>query len=96
VFAVPIPGVLTVSQEVGRPRLPSGWGIITAARKQVPVWNAKDISADLSQIGVVAARRRMIKLFIPERERKCEIIGGETAAEMATKLANRLREVGAI
>jgi electron transfer flavoprotein beta subunit len=96
VFAVSTPAVLTVSQEVGRPRLPSGWGIIAAARKQVPVWNAKDISADLSQIGGVAARRKMIKLFIPERERKCEIIGGETAAEMATQLANRLTEVGAI
>ncbi len=96
VFAVPIPAVLTVSQEVGRPRLPSGWGIISAAKKQVPVWNAKDISADVSQIGAVAARRKMVKLFIPERERKCEMIGGETPAETATKLANRLKEVGAI
>jgi electron transfer flavoprotein beta subunit len=96
IFAVSIPAVLTVSQEVGRPRLPSGWGIIAAARKQVPVWNAKDIGADLSQIGVVAARRKILKLFIPERERKCEIIGGETATEAATKLADRLREVGAI
>jgi electron transfer flavoprotein beta subunit len=96
IFAVPLPAVVTVSQEVGRPRLPSGWGIISATRKQIPVWNAKDIGADLSQIGAAAARRKLMKLFIPERERKCEIVQGETAVEAAIKLAERLREAGAL
>jgi electron transfer flavoprotein beta subunit len=95
-FAVPMPAVVTVSQEVGRPRLPSGWGIISAARKQLPVWNAKDIGADPSKIGVKAARRKLFQLFIPERKRKCEIINGETVAEAAIKLAGRLREAGAL
>jgi electron transfer flavoprotein alpha/beta subunit len=58
--------------------------------------NAKEIGADPGQIGAKAARRKMIKLFIPERERKCEIIQGETPAEASTKLAERLREKGAI
>lgn len=96
VFAVPVPAVVTVSSEVGQPRLPSGWGIISAARKQLPVWNAHDIDADLSQVGVAAARRKLVKLFIPVRERKCEIIRGESAAEAAVKLAIRLRETGVI
>lgn len=96
VFAVPMPAVVTVSQEVGRPRLPSGRGIITAARKQLPVWNAKDLGADPTQIGEKTARRKVMKLFIPERERKCEIVRGETTAEAGIKLAERLREVGAI
>ena len=96
VFAVPLPAVITVSQEVGRPRLPSGWGIISAARKQLPVWNAQDINVDFSQIGISAARRKLVKLFIPKRERKCEIVQGETPAEAAVKLADRLREIGAI
>ncbi len=96
IFTVPIPSVVTVSQEVGRPRLPSGRGIILAARKQLPVWNAKDIGADPSKIGTDAVRRRLIKLFLPERERKCEMVQGETPVEAAIKLAERLREAGAI
>lgn len=96
IFAVPLPAVVTVSQEVGRPRLPSGWGIISAARKKIPLWNAKDIGADLSQIGGSAARRKLMKLFVPERERKCEIVRGESPVEAAVKLAERLREAGAL
>jgi hypothetical protein len=38
----------------------------------------------------------LVKLFIPKRERKCEIVEGETASEAAVKLAGRLREIGAI
>jgi electron transfer flavoprotein beta subunit len=96
VFSVLTPAVVTISSEVGQPRLPSGWGIISAAQKQLPVWNAEDIDADPSQIGVGAARRKLKKLFIPERERKCEIMEGETTAEAAEKLATRLREAGVI
>lgn len=96
VFAVPTPAVITVSNEVGQPRLPSGWGIIAAARKQVPVWNAGDIGVDSSQVGASVARRKLVRLFIPERERKCEIIQGETTAEAAVGLATRLREAKVI
>jgi len=96
VFTVPMPALVTVSHEVGQPRLPSGWGIISAARKQLPVWNAHDIDADLSQIGIAAARRKLLKLFIPVQERKCEIMPGESAAEAAVQLAIRLRETGVI
>jgi electron transfer flavoprotein beta subunit len=96
VFAVPTPAVVTVSNEVGQPRLPSGWGIISAARKQLPVWNVQDIDADPSQIGTGVARRKLKKLLAPERERKCEIAEGETTAEATEKLAERLRQAGVI
>jgi electron transfer flavoprotein beta subunit len=96
VFAIPTPAVVTVSNEVGQPRLPSGWGIISAARKQLPIWKAQDIDATPSQIGAGAARRKLVKLFIPERERKCEIVSGETVAEAAEKLAESLRQAGVI
>lgn len=96
VFAVPTPAVVTVSNEVGQPRLPSGWGIIAAARKQVPVRNAGDIDVNPSQVGAGAARRKLVKLFIPVRERKCEIVQGETTAEASVKLATRLREAKVI
>jgi electron transfer flavoprotein beta subunit len=95
-FSMPMPAVVTVSQEVGRPRLPSGRGIILAARKQLPVWNAEEIGADSSQTGAKAALRKVIKLIVTERKRKCEMIQGETPAEAGMKLAERLRETGGI
>lgn len=94
IFTVPLPAVVTVSQEVGRPRLPSGWGIINALRKQVPVWDAKAIEIDPSQLGLRAARRELIKLSVPERSRKCEFIRGENGAEAGARLAEKLREAG--
>jgi len=94
IFMIPLPAVVTVSQEVGRPRLPSGWGIINASKKQVPVWDAKVIGMDPSQAGMRAGRRELIKLSVSERSRKCEIIQGKSGAEAGTKLAERLREAG--
>ncbi|MFC2163557.1 electron transfer flavoprotein subunit beta/FixA family protein [Acidobacteriota bacterium] len=94
VFSVPIPVVVTVSNEVGQPRLPSGWGIISASKKEVPVWNASDIEADTSKLGPNASRRKLAQLFIPERKRECEIVESETTAEAAIKLSERLKDEG--
>jgi electron transfer flavoprotein beta subunit len=95
-FQVTMPALVTVSNEIGQPRLPSGWGIISAARKKIPVWTATDITAEPSQIGAGAARRKLVKLFSPARERKCEIIAGETPAEAGAKLGERLRQTRVI
>ena len=94
VFAVPIPAVVTVSNEVGPARLPSGWGIISASKKEVPVWTASDIVADITKLGPNSARRKLVMLFIPERKRECEIVEAETTAEAAVKLAESLKDEG--
>lgn len=94
IFGVMIPAVVTVSNEASQARLPSGWGIISSAKKQILVWDASNIEADLSRIGAKAARRRLIKLTIPERKRECEIIHRETVAEAAAELAGRLKKMG--
>ncbi len=96
VFVIPLPALVTVSNEAPRPRLPSGWGIISATRKQIPLWKAEDIGADLTKVGAKAERRKLAELSLPKRERKGEIVEGETAEEIAEKLVGRLREVGAI
>jgi electron transfer flavoprotein beta subunit len=91
-----LPAVVTVSSEVGQPRLPSGRGIIMAARKQIPVWTAENIKSDSSHVGASAARSELLTLFVPSLERKGEIIIGENAAEAAANLALRLREAKVI
>jgi len=96
IFKAAMPALVTVSNEVGQPRLPTGWGIISAARKQVPVWQAQDIGADSSFVGPAAAKRKINDLYLPERSRNCEMVTGQTVEEAAIKLAERLRQSMAI
>ncbi len=95
-FAVSSPAVVTVSNAVGQPRLPSGWGIIAASQKSLLVWNAQDIGADPSRTGPGAVRRTLAKLFIPKQDRSCEIFEGKTTLEASVKLAEKLVKEGII
>lgn len=95
-FAVSSPAVVTVSNAVGQPRLPSGWGIIAASQKSYLVWNAQDIGANPSRTGAGAARRTLAKLFIPKQDRSCEIIEGNTISEASVKLAEKLVKEGIV
>lgn len=93
VVEVSLPALVTVSNELGEPRYATLKGIMAAAKKTVPVWNAAEIGADAASIGAAGARTKMLKLFIPVRESKCEFIEGENEEEAAVKLAQKLREV---
>ncbi|MEE8471247.1 MAG: electron transfer flavoprotein subunit beta/FixA family protein [Dehalococcoidia bacterium] len=89
---VSLPALMTVSNELGEPRYATLKGIMAAGKKTVTVWSAQELGADASKIGAAGARTKMLKLFIPVREAKCEFIEGENEAEAAVKLALRLRE----
>ena len=92
VVEVSTPALITVSNELGEPRYAPLKGIMAAAKKKVPVWNAKEINAEASKIGGAGRHTNMLKLFIPVRESKCEIIAGENEEDTANKLALKLRE----
>jgi len=93
VIEVSTPVLITVSNELGEPRYPKLKGIMAAARKEVPTWTAQDIGADTSQLGAAGARAKLLKLFVPVKEARCEIIEGENPEDAAVKLALKLREV---
>lgn len=95
VFETAVPVVLTVSNEAGRPRFPTGFGVISAARKQLTVWNAQDLDVDLSGMERTTSRE-LIDLSIYEHKRACAFLSGESTEETAFKLAAKLREVGAV
>lgn len=54
-FEVDLPALITVSNELGQARIPSGWGIIKAARKEIPVWDADFLESDSCRAGKKAA-----------------------------------------
>lgn len=92
VVEVSLPALITVSNELGAARYPTIKGIMSAKRKEPVTWKPADIGVDPSQIGAAGRRIKLVKLFQPVREGKCEIIKGETLEEAAVKLALKLRE----
>ncbi len=96
VLHMAMPALVTVSSEIGQARLPSGKGIVMAARKQVTVWSSQDLGCDPGRIGSGAARAELAELFVPSQDRKSEIITGKDVAEAAGNLAGVLRREGAI
>jgi electron transfer flavoprotein beta subunit len=88
-----LPALITVSNELGEPRYATLKGIMAAAKKQPTVWKPADIGVNPAQIGAAGRKTKLLKLFQPVREGKCEIVGADSPAEAGTKLANRLREV---
>ena len=92
----PIPSLITVSSELGLPRLPGGMGIVMAARKKIPVWTAQDIQADPTELAPANAHTELTSLYVQTRESKVEMITADTPDQAAIKLALKLREVKAV
>ena len=89
---VPVPCVVTVSNEMGEPRYPKLQQIMAAARKQVTLWAASDLGLDAGQVGKQGVRLSLERLFIPVVESKCEFVEGDTPEEAANALAQKMRE----
>jgi electron transfer flavoprotein beta subunit len=83
-----LPAVVTVSNEFGEPRSPTIKGITAATRARPTVWGPSDLGVDPS----TWHGAEVVDLFIPVREKHCEMIKGEDDADTGRKLAMKLRE----
>ncbi len=92
VVEAPLPCLITVSNELGEPRYATMKGIMAAAKKQPTIWKPQDIGVDAAELGAKGRHTKLVKLFQPVREGKCEVIEGETPAEAGAGLAMKLRE----
>jgi electron transfer flavoprotein beta subunit len=92
VIEVPLPALVTISNEIGEPRYPTIKGIMAAKKKEPTVWKPSDIGVDPGQIGNTGRRTKMVKLFQPVHEAKVEIVEGETPEDAGANLAVKLRE----
>jgi electron transfer flavoprotein beta subunit len=93
VMEASLPALITVSNEINKPRYPTLRGIMAAGKKQIPVWDAVALGLDTARTGAQAAHARVLRLYVPVHEAHCEYIEGETDEEKGEKLALRLREV---
>jgi len=92
VIEVSLPALITVTNELGEARYPTIRGIMAAKKKEPVIWKPADIGSDSSQAGAAGRRTKLLKLFQPIREGKCEIIEEESPEEAAVSLALKLRE----
>ncbi|MEQ8194078.1 MAG: hypothetical protein RIB59_06285, partial [Rhodospirillales bacterium] len=83
----PLPAVVTIAHELGKPRYTSLRETMKAARKPTQVWKADDLGLDAGVIGAAGARRVWESVYIPVEERRCEFLDGGSPLEMAATLA---------
>ncbi len=89
-----VAGIL--SDDTNVPRYSKLKDIMAAARKTVPVWKAADLGLDSKRVGGPGRRISIREMVQPTRESHCELIPGDSPAEQAERLAERLRELKVI
>ena len=97
VVEAPLPLVASIlSDDSNVPRYSKLKDIMVAARKTVPVWKAADLGVDMATVGSACQRLQLREVTIPQRDSRCELVNGDTPAEQAERLAERLRELKVI
>ena len=97
VVEAPFPLVVSIlSDDSNVPRYSKLKDIMVAARKTVPVWRAADLGVDMATVGAAGQRLQLREVSIPQRDSRCELMNGDTPAEQAARLAERLRELKVI
>lgn len=81
-----LPAVVSVVQSIGEPRYPSFMGIRKASKATIPIWSLSDLGASAPEPVV----KRIELMNPPVQESSIEIISGETPAEIADKLADKI------
>ncbi len=89
---VSLPALITVSNELGEARYPTIKGIMAAKRIEPIIWKPADIGVEASQIGAAGRHAKLLKLFQPVHEGRCELVEGESPEETGVNLALKLRE----
>ena len=88
VVEAPLPCVITVDSDLGELRQVTMQGLISAKRKPVNTWKLSELKLGSPP----PSHCELLDLYIPKRNRVCQIISGENPEDIAVKLANRLFE----
>lgn len=85
--ATPLPALVTISNELGEVRKANLRETMRAARKPVAAWTAADLGLDATAL---APRRTLLRLALPPKNARCELVAGGSGAEQGARLAQRL------
>ena len=92
VVEVPLPALLTVTNELGLPRYPNLKGIMAAKKKQIKALTIQDIGLETSSLASPDSLR-LLDLFVPVRERQCHLFQADSVEEAAAALAEKILEL---
>ncbi len=90
----PLPAVVSVVKEINEPRLPSLRGKMRAKQFKAVEWSAADLEVDGERVGLKGSPTWVTRSFTPEPRGRGEMIEGGDAAELAARLAAKIREMG--
>ena len=93
VIETPLPAVITVVKEINVPRLPSLRGIMKSKGAVIPVWTARELGVDHSQVGLSGSATKVVKVFFPQRVCRSEIFQGELESQVEC-LVSKLKDIG--
>lgn len=75
--AADLPVVITAIKELNQPRLPALKAMLKAKDAEILKWTAADIGADSARLGLAGSPTKVVKVFIPKRDKKSHIIEGK-------------------
>ncbi len=90
-----LPLLITVTEEINKPRYPSVRGMLRARKAEIPVWSAEDLGVDLNRIGLQGSPTQVKKVFTPPAGPGGEILEG-APEQVAAELVEKLKEMRAI
>jgi electron transfer flavoprotein beta subunit len=83
--SMPLPAVLTIQSGINQLRYATLKGIMAAKKKEI-----RKAAPSLAS-GASAGKQKIVSLYVPEKGKKTQILGG-TPAEAAKELVKKLRE----
>ena len=86
---IKLPAVIAVTDRVNQPRLPTILGIMAATQKEIKSWNAADIGADVSRVGLSGSPTQVLEMSEFHAGRQGEILQG-SPEEVVTRAIDRL------
>ena len=87
-----LPAVIAVTSKVNQPRLPSVSGIMAVTQKEIKHWNATDISADTSRVGLSGSPTQVFQMSEFHARRQGELLQG-SSEEVVTLAIDRLAKL---
>ena len=84
-----LPAVIAVTARINQPRLANVLGIMAATQKEINHWQAADIDADISRVGLEGSPTRFYQLSEFHAERQGEVLQGPPE-ETVDKAIDRL------
>ena len=98
-YQIPIPCLLSTSEEAPKARIATAWGVADAFReKEIQVWNRRDLDLHEESVGREGSPTRVRRLEKVKEERRvqeCEFFEGD-AEEIARTFVRRLRARGVV